>query len=210
MAYPLEYHRNLPHLQPWDNTFFVTARLAGSLPVSVIKELEELRRVLKVRRDPRMHSRLFKYFDDQLDGGSHGPTWLRDPAIGSLVLEELKSLPSTFKLHAACFMPNHFHALVTVHEGEKTLSEGLRSAKGRSARFCNLALQQTGVKFWQRESYDHVVREGQYLPILFYILMNPVKAGLVSRWQDWPLTFVDPSEDVSDELMELVRGKGLA
>ena len=35
------YTRNLPHWQPEEDYFFITYRLAGSLPVSVIKTLKE-------------------------------------------------------------------------------------------------------------------------------------------------------------------------
>ncbi len=44
---------------------------------------------------------------------------------------------------------------------------------------------------WQSESYDHIVRNGkEYSRIINYILLNPVKAGLVENWQDWELTFL--------------------
>ena len=46
--------------------------------------------------------------------------------------------------------------------------------------------------FWQHESYDHVVRDEQELiRIVRYILNNPVKAGLVANWQDYPFLFVE-------------------
>ncbi len=34
------YRRHLPHYQPGDATFFVTFRLAGSLPKLIIKKIE--------------------------------------------------------------------------------------------------------------------------------------------------------------------------
>lgn len=40
-----EYRRNLPHIQPEGATFFITARLAGSLPWAVIERLQEERRL---------------------------------------------------------------------------------------------------------------------------------------------------------------------
>ena len=47
--------------------------------------------------------------------------------------------------------------------------------------------------FWQHESYDHVVRnEKEFERILAYIVNNPVKAGLVADWQDWPYTYMAP------------------
>jgi REP element-mobilizing transposase RayT len=78
----------------------------------------------------------------------------------------------------------------------------MRSFKGRTARFANQLLGRTG-KFWQRETYDHFVREGEWERILWYIAMNPVRAGLVDNWYDWPYTFVDSS------LLYLLPQRGL-
>jgi len=64
--------------------------------------------------------------------------------------------------------------------------------KGRSAFECNKALGRSGT-FWQHESYDHVVRDGEFDRIIEYILMNPVHAGLVTRWQDYLWTYLHPN-----------------
>ena len=61
----------------------------------------------------------------------------------------------------------------------------LRLIKGSTARECNKVLNRSG-KFWQQESYDHVVRDNKELKrIVKYLLNNPVKAGLCERWEDW-------------------------
>lgn len=65
--------------------------------------------------------------------------------------------------------------------------------KSYTAKLCNAHLQRQGA-FWQEESYDHLVRNrGEFGRILHYILMNPVKAKRVERWEDWPWTWVHPS-----------------
>jgi putative transposase len=52
-------------------------------------------------------------------------------------------------------------------------------------RFTN-EIFRTG-QFWQAESFDHWVRnEGQFVRVKKYIEHNPVKAGLVSKIEDWP------------------------
>jgi REP element-mobilizing transposase RayT len=69
------------------------------------------------------------------------------------------------------------------------LNTALRLLKGATARECNRILQRTGA-FWQHESYDHVIRDDEELEqTIWYVLFNPVKAGLVNSWQDWPWTF---------------------
>jgi putative transposase len=62
----------------------------------------------------------------------------------------------------------------------------LQSMKGATARQANLILGRTGEPFWQAESYDHWVRdESEWRRIAVYIENNPVKAGLVSRAEDY-------------------------
>jgi hypothetical protein len=45
-------------------------------------------------------------------------------------------------------------------------------------------------QFWQHDSYDHLVRKEEPLTrIIFYVLQNPMKAGLVAMWQPWPWSY---------------------
>ena len=44
---------------------------------------------------------------------------------------------------------------------------------------------------WQEESYDHVVRDGKELDrTIWYLLNNPVAAGLVKDWREWRWSYV--------------------
>ncbi len=64
-------------------------------------------------------------------------------------------------------------------------------SKAKAPRCATVTWGSANRAFWQHESYDHVVRnEREYERILAYIVNNPVKAGLVSDWQEWPYTFV--------------------
>ncbi|MEI8059975.1 MAG: hypothetical protein WCG67_07450, partial [Ferruginibacter sp.] len=65
----------------------------------------------------------------------------------------------------------------------------MQSHKSFTAKKCNLILQRTGA-FWEPESYDHIVRPGEFDKIVNYILANPVKAGLVKKWEDWQWSFL--------------------
>ena len=64
------------------------------------------------------------------------------------------------------------------------LSEIMHRLKGRSARECNLLLGRSG-SFWEHESFDRVIRDGRFDATVRYVLNNPVKIGLVSRWEDY-------------------------
>jgi REP element-mobilizing transposase RayT len=88
-----------------------------------------------------------------------------------------------YDLHAWVVMPNHVHMLVTPQTSPAKFMHGL---KGFTAREANKLLNRSGERFWQRESYDHWVRDDeQFRKIVRYIEENPVKAGLVRRAEDY-------------------------
>lgn len=87
-------------------------------------------------------------------------------------------------IFAYCIMPNHVHILAAP-QGGVNLSTILGSYESYVTRLS----WDYGVigKLWQRSFYDHILRKhDDAQPIIAYILNNPVKAGLVARWQDWP------------------------
>lgn len=87
-------------------------------------------------------------------------------------------------------MSNHVHVLVTIHHEHRPFHLTLKSLKGYSARKANEVLNRTGQPFWQSESYDHVVRDAAaFNRIVAYILNNPVKAGFIESWEDWPHSY---------------------
>jgi len=89
-------------------------------------------------------------------------------------------------------MPNHIHLVIYLGNMEKPKPLGLilKNIKGRSSREINLLLNQSGT-FWQKASYDRLVRDEKELSnIGDYIRENPVKAGLVNSWEDWPYSYV--------------------
>jgi putative DNA methylase len=90
-------------------------------------------------------------------------------------------------------MPSHIHWLfqpledwsATVPPNKSPREIIMQSGLSYSAHECNKVLGHTG-HFWQSESYDHCVRDDTELErIVEYIEMNPVKAGLCVRREDW-------------------------
>lgn len=87
-------------------------------------------------------------------------------------------------IFAYCIMPNHAHVL-TSPQGGANLSTLLGSYESYVTRLS----WEHGVigKLWQRSFYDHILRKhDDAQSIITYILDNPVRAGLVAHWQDWP------------------------
>ena len=102
-----------------------------------------------------------------------------------------------FALLAACVMPNHLHAVLTLPlELSKPFEDTLRDFKHYTALHANRLLRRTGA-FWQPETYDHVLRDSaddsRLARAISYVLNNPVKAGLCREWPDWPGTWCAPT-----------------
>ncbi len=197
------YRRKLPHWQPQNVIFFITFRLANSLPRHVLQELrtqrENERRIIYSHFSEevpahelyRLEKKSFGAYDRWLDQCTEeSPRWLAQEKIASIVMQEIHRLNTNrYDLLAFCLMPNHAHLLIDTSYFNHPLADTLRLLKGRTSRACNQALNQTGA-FWHAESYDHVVRdEPEFERIFLYILNNPVKAGLVSDWETWPYTY---------------------
>jgi REP element-mobilizing transposase RayT len=63
------------------------------------------------------------------------------------------------------------------------------SIKKYSARRSNRINGQEGT-FWQAESFDRLIRDEIELYFTVkYVLLNPVKAGLIESWRDWKGTY---------------------
>jgi len=192
--------RSLPHWLVADATFFVTIRIHGSLPLAVTKELAAERdRLLGVlpEGDSRwleVDRRRFRRIEAVLDASQKGPSWLAIPEVGGLVFRNLQWMEGErgWLILAAAIMPTHVHLLMRNTRGRTGyLLEDLALFKGFSGRKANAILRRTG-PFWAREDFDHWCRSADKVEgAARYIRNNPVKAGLVRRWQDWPWTRVD-------------------
>src|SRR5436190_509191 len=90
-------------------------------------------------------------------------------------------------LHASCLMTNHFHLVVEVREPD--LSAGMQEINGRYAQMFNHRHGRSGHLFGGRFSSKSIEGDTQYAATLTYVLMNPVRAGLVTRPEDWPWTW---------------------
>jgi REP element-mobilizing transposase RayT len=191
------YCRHLPHWQPPNAVFFVTFRLKNSLPYEIIESLQaEKERAFRSVFDDQ-HS--FERWEEQLHKADFGPRWLAQPEIARIVQEAFHYRDGkVFDLHAYCIMSNHVHLVFEplstseCHSDVLPLYKILQSLKRHTARQANLVLGREGA-FWQDESYDRVIRDQEeYTRIIQYVLQNPVKAGLVSQWEEGQWTYCKP------------------
>lgn len=181
----------LPHWEADHAIYFVTFRLADSLPRAVLRAYELERQsimaaALAARREfsPSEQKRFKTLFSEKiesnLDAGA-GHCYLAKQAVADVVVEALRHFDlARYRLHSWCVMPNHVHVLFRLL-GSRKLAGALHSWKSYSALRANSLLGLSG-EFWQREYYDHLVRsEEEFYRIVEYIVRNPEKAGL----RDW-------------------------
>jgi REP element-mobilizing transposase RayT len=177
---------NLPHWSQEGSTYWITFRLADSLPLEKLKAWKAERDIWASHRSEpwsdsdwkEYHERFGERMESWLDAGS-GECVLRRPEIRSMVEKCLTRFDGDhYDLGPWVIMPNHVHLLLRPREGYK-LSKILQGIKGVSAKECNEILERTGQPFWQEESFDHIVRsQAQFDRFVRYISENPVKAKL--------------------------------
>ena len=192
------YARKLPHIQPLEETFFITYRLVDSIPMCRIKEWNEItnqrKKIAKTQTGKyNEQKRHFGLIDNYLDKSANEPYWLKQDAIATIVADSLQFYAEKFyKLWSYCIMPNHVHLVITTLKDAPPLYTILQKHKRHTAKGCNKVLNRTG-KFWTHESYDHIVRSNdEFNRIVFYTIYNPVKAGFVKKWQKWKWTYINP------------------
>ena|ERR1700733_1929636 len=173
--------RRLPHIYPDNAWLFLTWHLYGSLPASHFAPARKV-----------SGGEAFAWVDRFLDRADAGPLHLQNEAIATLVIEALfrGDGMGQYRLGPFVIMANHVHVLLLPRIAPSLL---LKALKGVTAREANRLLNRTGEQFWQRESYDHWVRNDlEWNRIAAYIERNPVKAELVARAEDYPWSSAHP------------------
>lgn len=85
---------------------------------------------------------------------------------------------------AYCLMPNHVHAII-VPRDEDGLRATFAHAHRRYTGYINARKRQTG-HLWQGRFGSVAMDEAHLWHALRYVSLNPVRAGLCSKAQDWP------------------------
>jgi len=175
----LASRRNLPHVEQRDAIYFVTFRLADSLPWQKVRQWK-YERDQWLAANPPPHgaeqvSMLRKLFPERvhqcLDAG-YGACPLQQPAVGDIVEWVLRfGDGNTYRLGEFVIMPNHVHVLV--QPATSSLDRIAPAWKSISSRRINKALGRSG-QLWQEESFDHIIRNQQKLEAARrYIRENP-------------------------------------
>jgi len=100
----------------------------------------------------------------------------------------LKILCSVIKrynwlLHAYCLMDNHYHLLIETPEGN--LSKGMKQLNGQYTQSFNWKHKRVGHLFQGRYKAIVVDKDTYLLSLCRYIVLNPVRIGIVKNPNDW-------------------------
>jgi putative transposase len=85
---------------------------------------------------------------------------------------------------AFCLMPNHYHLLLR-QNGSKPPSSYINIVFNAFVQAVNKQQERVGALFGSRFKHSWIDREEYLIHLCRYIHLNPVKAGLVSRPEDW-------------------------
>jgi REP element-mobilizing transposase RayT len=156
-----------------------------------------------MKYDPKIHHRRsirLKGYDYSQPGAYFVTTCLDgyDPyfeiqEIRSIMEDTWKSLPERFptiSLDEFVIMPDHIHFIVWLSPTKNDrppLDRIVGAYKSLTARAALKHLRQSAIScgkvFWQRDYYEHVVRnEAELREIRTYILNNPIKAELIRTY----------------------------
>jgi putative transposase len=139
-----------------------------------------------------IRKKYMKAYDDLLAQNTDRTIDLNKPELSKIVAETLSFWEGNrLENYAWCIMPNHVHWVFLVKEVDNGgkhvyLQDIMQSVKRQTANKINRIIDRKG-KFWQKESFDTTIRDCEHLMnAINYTLNNPVAAGFVKDWRDWP------------------------
>ncbi|MBX3474616.1 MAG: transposase [Planctomycetes bacterium] len=183
------------HLPHWDQsgaTYFVTFRLADSLPEEARQRIDSARQEIFRRAEQEStpltaseHEALDGLYTERMDeflNAGHGACYLADVRCAQIVARAIQHFDNDrYVVYAWVVMPNHVHVVFRANPGRE-LAEIMHSWKSFTAKECNKVLGRSG-EFWQREYFDRIVRDrADFERRVRYTLGNPSAAGLLD-WQ---------------------------
>jgi REP element-mobilizing transposase RayT len=208
------YERNnQPHIQPYGATFFVTMMAHDAIPGAELDRLRSERDTalasLSRYSNRKEKRKIQEDYENSIEKLLHAkknqeyPFRTRETqAVVSTRLQQYNHL--YYILDAACIMANHLHLLldfsvqipddwdgISTIDGYISLATVIARIKGGITYDYNTLMKRKGT-LWAKGYYDRYIRNQIHFSTVFnYIIQNPVKAGIVERWKDYPGTYID-------------------
>ncbi len=109
-----------------------------------------------------------------------------------------------FEIYAYCFMSNHVHMVIKENQ-EKQISLIMKRILTKYARWYNLKYGRSGALIANRYKSEPVEIDEYFMELVRYIHNNPLKAGLVSKLNEYPFSsyneYFGEKELISNELI---------
>jgi REP element-mobilizing transposase RayT len=196
----------LPHWEVAGGLYFVTLHVYGALPYDAARRIHRLTLSIAGLHDCeqlRLRRRIFRELEAWLDRGETN-AWLATPAAACMVMEAIqhRQVDGAWRMVEYVIMPTHLHLFFQLGTTSQSAAigaeragagemRGLRSIMRGFKRWTgHRASQLPGIgspRIWQTEWFDHWSRSAdEDERIKRYIRHNPVKAGLVQNYLDWP------------------------
>ena len=160
--------------------------MAGLARQNISSKLDHSNYMKTIRKNIRL-----KNYDYSQDGAYFITicTDFRQPIINDnakfLIENELKDLENIFaglQLDFYSIMPDHIHFILIFHKMKKSLPEVIRTFKSKTT----ILIKRTGYRgkhLWQKNYYEHVVRDENALQkIREYVLNNPLAEEI--KWEN--------------------------
>jgi REP element-mobilizing transposase RayT len=184
--------RNLPHWSQQGKLYFITWRLADSLPKEALAQIESDRRIWLHQHgdiplsamEPMVKREWYRLFHHRvqkwLDAG-HGSCILRKPEAKRIMAEALHHFhDERYHLGSFAIAGNHVHVLVSPHVGVE-LSSVIHSWKSFTSNAINKALGRSG-RLWMDEYFDRLLRNQLHLErVEDYIAAHVRQGAYVER-----------------------------
>ena len=194
-----------------DTPLHLTYRLYGSIPNLPLQKLHSSHRLRKARleetfpaseraadreaktlyREACLAAEVDHYlaYDYLLDRPTAGPRYLRGAAAKRVVIESWHHIARQkgLKIYAISVMDNHVHLLLENRSEERlvSLTDILENHKKWTGTQLNRLHGMKGRRVWAEKEYSRTVRRGGFEHVLWYVLNNPVKAGVTDDPLIW-------------------------
>jgi putative transposase len=110
-------------------------------------------------------------------------------------------------VHAYCQMTNHYHLMMETLEGN--LSQAMRQLNVFYSQYANRRHGNVGHVFQGRYKAILLQKESYLLELARYIVLNPVRAGIVTDPKDWPWSSYNIMSEDSDAIPAWLIAKWL-
>jgi len=136
------------------------------------------------RKNAFFAGQFYHLFNRVVKGNLLFTSWDDYSMFLNLIRKRISNYP--FEMVCYCLMPTHYHFFVKILQTGHSISKFISVLLNAYVRRLQIRGNASVRFFPGRFKHVHVERTEQFLHLIRYIHLNPVKAGLVRHPMDWP------------------------